>query len=73
MVTAHINSEPHFKFITPSKFIKSTPTLAMWGFATATALALLGSDIPLVRKDILSKIPLFGNYFPVRGVKHEED
>jgi hypothetical protein len=45
----------------------------MWGFATATALALLGSDIPLVRKDILSKIPLVGNYFPVRGVKHEED
>lgn len=45
----------------------------MWGFATATALALFGSDIPLVKRDILSKIPLAGHYFPVKEANHEED
>ncbi|KAL9558562.1 hypothetical protein MBANPS3_000852 [Mucor bainieri] len=73
MVTANIHSEPHFKFITPSKFIRATPTLAVWGAATAAALALFGSDVPLARKDVLSKIPVFGRYFPVQQDKHEEE
>ncbi|KAK4509455.1 uncharacterized protein ATC70_007807 [Mucor velutinosus] len=73
MVAAQINSEPHFKFITPSKFIRATPTMAVWGAATAAALALFGSDVPLARKDVLSKIPVFGRYFPVQQDKHEEE
>ncbi|KAI8641436.1 cytochrome b-c1 complex subunit 10 [Parasitella parasitica] len=73
MVTAQIYSEPHFNFITPSKFIKTTPTLVVWGVASATALLLLGSDVPLVRKDVLSKIPLVKRYFPVEKTKNEED
>jgi hypothetical protein len=45
----------------------------VWGFATAVALALLGSDIPIVRTDVLSRIPFAGKYFPVQKAKAEEE
>lgn len=48
-------------------------TLAVWGFATAAALALLGSDIPIVRADVLGRIPFAGKYFPVQVAKGEEE
>lgn len=47
--------------------------MAVWGAATAAALALFGSDVPLARKDVLSKIPVFGRYFPVQQDKHQEE
>ncbi|KAI8388634.1 ubiquinol-cytochrome-c reductase complex subunit-domain-containing protein [Radiomyces spectabilis] len=63
MPVARIVSSPHFAFVTPEKLIRVAPNLATWGVATGCALALLGSDIPLVKKDILSKIPFAGSYF----------
>jgi hypothetical protein len=36
-------------------------------------LALFGSDLPIARQDILSKIPLVGQYFPVLNPKKTEE
>ncbi|KAG2213142.1 hypothetical protein INT47_011291 [Mucor saturninus] len=73
MVVPTIQSYPHYKYITPGKLVRVAPTLAVWGFATAAALALLGSDIPIVRADVLGRIPLAGKYFPVQTGKEEEE
>lgn len=47
--------------------------MAIWGAATVAALALFGSDVPLARRDVLSKIPVFGRYFPVEHDNHVEE
>lgn len=43
----------------------SAPSLAIWGAAAGSAVMLLGSDVPLVKKDILSRIPVVGSYWAV--------
>ncbi|KAI9364635.1 ubiquinol-cytochrome-c reductase complex subunit-domain-containing protein [Pilaira anomala] len=65
MPIARIVSSPHFSFISPEKFVKVAPNLATWGFAAGSAVLLLGSDIPLIKKDILSKIPIAGSYWAI--------
>ncbi|KAI8087266.1 ubiquinol-cytochrome-c reductase complex subunit-domain-containing protein [Thamnidium elegans] len=65
MPVARIVSSPHFSFITPEKLVRVAPNLATWGFAAGSAVLLLGSDIPLLKKDILSKIPVVGGYWAV--------
>ncbi|KAI8097712.1 ubiquinol-cytochrome-c reductase complex subunit-domain-containing protein [Halteromyces radiatus] len=65
MPVKQIITSPHFGLITPEKLIRVAPSLALWGAGAGTALALLGSDIPLVKKDVLSKIPVVGNYWAV--------
>jgi primosomal protein N' len=44
-------------------FFYSAPSLATWGAAAGSAVLLLGSDVPLVKKDLLSKIPIAGRYW----------
>ncbi|POY72768.1 hypothetical protein BMF94_4176 [Rhodotorula taiwanensis] len=39
------------------------PNLAMWGFAGAGALFVVGSAIPLFQNDILLKIPGVAAYY----------
>jgi hypothetical protein len=53
------------------KCSNSAPTLATWGAATGSAILLLGSDVPLMKKDILSKIPVVGSYWAVPGAESE--
>jgi Ubiquinol-cytochrome-c reductase complex subunit (QCR10) len=38
-------------------------SLGVWGGATLVALLLVGSKIPVVKDDILKKIPLMRGYF----------
>lgn len=45
----------------------------MWGVAAAAGLLLFASDVPLARKDILSKIFMVGKYFPVENIKADEE
>ncbi|KAI9282233.1 ubiquinol-cytochrome-c reductase complex subunit-domain-containing protein [Sporodiniella umbellata] len=65
MPVARIITNPHFGFITPEKIIKVAPTLATWGAAAGSAVLLFGSDVPLVKRDLLSKIPIAGSYWEV--------
>ncbi|OAD74511.1 ubiquinol-cytochrome c reductase core subunit 10 QCR10 [Phycomyces blakesleeanus NRRL 1555(-)] len=48
------------------------PSLAIWGIAGAAAFSLLGSDVPIVQKDVLSKVPFVGGYWFVSGKDLEE-
>ncbi|KAL1917001.1 uncharacterized protein VTP21DRAFT_5199 [Calcarisporiella thermophila] len=57
---------PHqFNFlgVTPEKFIRVTPTLAGWGAALALGAGFFLSDVPVVRRDVLSQIPVLGAYW----------
>jgi Ubiquinol-cytochrome-c reductase complex subunit (QCR10) len=36
---------------------------AVWGGAAVVALLLVGNKIPVVRNDVLKKIPLINGYF----------
>ncbi|ORY97830.1 ubiquinol-cytochrome-c reductase complex subunit-domain-containing protein [Syncephalastrum racemosum] len=73
MPIARIATNPHFHFISPEKLVRVAPSLALWGAATGSALALLGSDVPLVKKDILSKVPVAGSYFAVPEENNDEE
>ncbi|CEG76005.1 hypothetical protein RMATCC62417_10966 [Rhizopus microsporus] len=65
MPVSKIVTNPYFSFITPEKLIKVAPSLATWGAAAGSAVLLFGSDVPLVKKDLLSKIPIAGKYWAV--------
>ncbi|KAI8355520.1 ubiquinol-cytochrome-c reductase complex subunit-domain-containing protein [Blakeslea trispora] len=65
MPVSKIATSPYFSFITPEKFVRVAPNLATWGVAAGSAVLLLGSDVPLLKKDILSKIPVVGSYWAV--------
>ncbi|KAI8974382.1 cytochrome b-c1 complex subunit 10 [Pilobolus umbonatus] len=67
-----IVTTPHFGLITPEKLMKVAPTLATWGAAAGSAVLLFGSDVPLVRADLLSKIPVAGSYWAVEAKEAEE-
>ncbi|KAL1931051.1 hypothetical protein VTP01DRAFT_10188 [Rhizomucor pusillus] len=73
MPVSKIVATPHLGFITPEKFLRTAPSLAIWGAAAGTALALLGSDVPLVKKDILSKLPVLGSHFAVPEPAQDEE
>ncbi|CAO3624325.1 unnamed protein product [Mucor hiemalis] len=72
MPVARIVTSPHFSFITPEKFVKVAPNLATWGVAAGSAVLLLGSDIPIIKADILSKIPVVGSYWAVKEASDDE-
>ncbi|KAI9308382.1 cytochrome b-c1 complex subunit 10 [Cunninghamella echinulata] len=72
MPVRQIVTSPHFSILTPEKLIRVVPSLAIWGAGAGSALALLGSDIPLVKKDILSKVPIAGSYWAVEQPESEE-
>ncbi|KAI8889774.1 hypothetical protein K501DRAFT_237990 [Backusella circina FSU 941] len=63
MPVSKIVSNPHFGIFSPEKLIKVAPNLATWGVAAGSAVLLFGSDVPLVKNDILSKIPIVGSYW----------
>ncbi|KAG0736507.1 hypothetical protein G6F57_007511 [Rhizopus arrhizus] len=63
MPVSKIVTNPYFSFVTPEKFLRVAPSLATWGAAAGSAVLLLGSDVPLVKKDLLSKIPIAGRYW----------
>ncbi|ORX57503.1 hypothetical protein DM01DRAFT_1372531 [Hesseltinella vesiculosa] len=65
MPVRQIVTNPHFGIITPEKLVRVIPSLATWGVAAGTAVSLIGSDVPLVKKDILSKLPVIGSYWAV--------
>ncbi|KAL0088845.1 ubiquinol-cytochrome-c reductase complex subunit-domain-containing protein [Phycomyces blakesleeanus] len=67
-----IRTSPHIGFITPEKIMNVFPSLAIWGIAGAAAFSLLGSDVPIVQKDVLSKVPFVGGYWFVSGKDLEE-
>ncbi|KAI8371954.1 ubiquinol-cytochrome-c reductase complex subunit-domain-containing protein [Choanephora cucurbitarum] len=71
MPVSKIVTSPHFSFITPEKFARVAPNLATWGVAAGSAVLLLGSDVPLLKKDILSKIPVVGSYWAVPEADQE--
>ncbi|KAG0170680.1 hypothetical protein DFQ28_005701 [Apophysomyces sp. BC1034] len=71
MPIAKIVTNPHFAFLTPEKLIRSAPSLATWGAAAGVAVALFGSDVPLVKQDILSKIPIAGSYWAIPAAEEE--
>ncbi|GAB5593560.1 hypothetical protein Unana1_08460 [Umbelopsis nana] len=73
MPAPKIVSVPHFGFITPEKLVRVAPSAAVWGAAAGVAVLLLGSDIPIIKRDILSKVPVVGGYWSVPGPAHEED
>jgi hypothetical protein len=54
-------------------FTKSAPNAAVWGAAAGAAVLLLGSDIPIIKRDILSKVPVFGGYWAVQAPAKEEE
>ncbi|KAI9487088.1 MAG: ubiquinol-cytochrome-c reductase complex subunit-domain-containing protein [Benjaminiella poitrasii] len=72
MPVSRIVTSPRFAFITPEKLIKVAPHLATWGAAAGSAVLLLGSDVPIIKKDILSKIPVVGGYWAVAESNNEE-
>ncbi|KAK7206793.1 cytochrome b-c1 complex subunit 10 [Myxozyma melibiosi] len=47
----------------PSTLIRWTPILGFWGAAAGAGALFLLEPIPRVRNDILSKIPVLGNYW----------
>jgi Ubiquinol-cytochrome-c reductase complex subunit (QCR10) len=51
----------------------SAPSAAVWGAAAGAAVLLLGSDIPIIKRDILSKVPFVGSYWAVAAPAHEEE
>ncbi|KAI7901871.1 ubiquinol-cytochrome-c reductase complex subunit-domain-containing protein [Cokeromyces recurvatus] len=65
MPVSRIVSSPHFSVISVEKVFKVFPNLATWGVAAGSAVLLLGSDVPLVKKDLLSKIPIAGSYWAI--------
>ncbi|KAI8144644.1 ubiquinol-cytochrome-c reductase complex subunit-domain-containing protein [Fennellomyces sp. T-0311] len=72
MPLAKIATNPHFGVLSPEKLVRVIPTLAVWGAAAGAAVGLLGSDVPLVKKDILSRIPIAGAYWAVPEETAEE-
>ncbi|KAI9274642.1 cytochrome b-c1 complex subunit 10 [Phascolomyces articulosus] len=72
MPISKIATNPHFGIFSVEKLIRVAPTLAVWGAGAGTAVALFGSDVPLVKKDILSRVPIAGAYFEVPEPAAEE-
>ncbi|KAG2183623.1 hypothetical protein INT43_006631 [Umbelopsis isabellina] len=73
MPAPKIVTVPHFGFITAEKLVRIAPNAAVWGAAAGAAVLLLGSDIPIIKRDILSKVPVVGNYWAVEAPVKEED
>ncbi|KAI8973518.1 ubiquinol-cytochrome-c reductase complex subunit-domain-containing protein [Mycotypha africana] len=67
MPVARFVSTPHLAFITPEKLWRVAPSLATWGAGTGAAVLLFGSDVPIMKKDVLTKIPVIGNYWALPG------
>ncbi|KAI9023638.1 cytochrome b-c1 complex subunit 10 [Phycomyces nitens] len=65
MPVSRVISNLHFGIITPEKLVQVFPNLATWGVAAGSAVCLLGYDVPLIKKDILSKVPIAGSFFAV--------
>ncbi|KAG2199184.1 hypothetical protein INT46_011631 [Mucor plumbeus] len=72
MPVARIVTSPHFSILSPEKLIKIAPNLATWGVGAGSAVLLLGSDVPLLKKDILSKIPVVGSYWALPSANNED-
>ncbi|KAI9319911.1 ubiquinol-cytochrome-c reductase complex subunit-domain-containing protein [Dichotomocladium elegans] len=72
MPVAKIATNPHFGIFTIEKLVRAVPTLAVWGAAAGSAAMLFGSNVPLIQKDILSKIPVLGANWPVAEANDEE-
>ncbi|PVU95552.1 hypothetical protein BB561_001762 [Smittium simulii] len=68
-----LNPVPHKIYQTQASVAKFTlerarywaPSVAGWGVFAGLTVMLLVSDVPLVRKDIMSKIPHFGKFWAV--------
>ncbi|KAL0073824.1 ubiquinol-cytochrome c reductase core subunit 10 QCR10 [Phycomyces blakesleeanus] len=73
MPASRIISNLHFGIITPEKLVQVFPNLATWGVAAGSAVCLLGADVPIVRRDILSKVPIAGAYFALPAEDKEEN
>ncbi|KAJ1918890.1 hypothetical protein H4219_002340 [Mycoemilia scoparia] len=60
-----IKPQANFRAFSPEKVFLSARPAATWGvFAGITALFVL-SNVPLVKKDVLSNIPFVGRYWKV--------
>ncbi|KAH8549116.1 cytochrome b-c1 complex subunit 10 [Umbelopsis sp. PMI_123] len=73
MPAPKIATVPSFGFITPEKLIRVAPSAAVWGAAAGAAVLLLGSDIPIIKRDILSKFPVVGSYWAVDAPAQDEE
>ncbi|PRT55895.1 hypothetical protein B9G98_03515 [Wickerhamiella sorbophila] len=45
------------------KVFRWTPTLALWGATTGVAAIFFCDSITLLRRDVYSKLPIFGSYY----------
>jgi len=55
--------QPHLSKLTPERLRLWTPSVIGFGAALGVTAILFTETIPRVRKDILSNIPVFGNYW----------
>ncbi|KAI9296115.1 UDP-Glycosyltransferase/glycogen phosphorylase [Neoconidiobolus thromboides FSU 785] len=67
------SSNVQFKRFTPQIILRWAPSLARWGAVAGIGLLFLGEGIPLVRQDILSKIPIAGGLWRLPTPPSEEE
>ncbi|KAJ9048408.1 hypothetical protein DSO57_1002824 [Entomophthora muscae] len=60
-----------YRRFTPETVLRWSPALARWGLVSGIGVLYFMEGIPLVRQDVLSKIPLFGNFWSEYAQKPE--
>ncbi|ODV88437.1 hypothetical protein CANCADRAFT_29624 [Tortispora caseinolytica NRRL Y-17796] len=54
---------PRFAGISYQRYIRWGPTLGLWGAGAVLTLLYFAEPMPDVRRDLLSKMPIFGSYW----------
>lgn len=67
--TKHV---PNIMGLTPGKIFRYSAIASGYGVAAGVFVLFFFGDIPRVRKDILQKLPVFGDYF-VREIPPEDN
>ncbi|OZJ06296.1 hypothetical protein BZG36_00680 [Bifiguratus adelaidae] len=71
-VAPRIRTSSSFLNITPEMLVRLSPSLAGWGAAAGLGALYFLSGVPIVKRDILSKVPVIGEQFKVEMPKKEE-
>ncbi|CAG8724889.1 4964_t:CDS:2 [Cetraspora pellucida] len=58
-----VQVQRHFLRITPERVRLWAPSVVGFGIVTGGTLLFIGERVPRIRRDILQRIPIIGNYW----------
>ncbi|CAG8463022.1 25130_t:CDS:2 [Racocetra persica] len=58
-----VQVQRHFLRLTPERARLWAPSVVGFGIVTGGAVLFIGERVPRIRRDILQRIPIIGNYW----------